>query len=190
MNHQSAQYSHHLLPHRYHVGKWPPKMEILLQKLDHTGIAVMSVGTFIPTIMLPFPTLEGGLFSAMLLAACAWCIEGIIVNNPSLVRQALVPAVSLLFIPRMWVEFSSLEFTCYILTIIVKSLGIMVFVKQKPDPWPAVFGYHEIWHVFVVMGGISIYIANWSMIRRSCQPYERDNNLSEILFPGYFGVVV
>jgi hemolysin III len=165
----------------YHVGKWSPKTEIMLQKMDHTGIAVMSVGTFVPTAVLLFPQWEGILFISMLLAACAWCIQGIVVNIPSLVRQAIVPAISLLFLPRLCVTFNSLELSCYFATIILKGVGIAVFVKQKPDPWPSFFGYHEIWHVFVVLGGVCIYIANWSIILRSCNPYEHNNDLSVIL---------
>lgn len=171
----------------YHVGKWSPKMEILLQKLDHTGIAVMSVGTFVPTAVLLFPQWEGMLFIFMLLIACGWCIQGIIVNTPSLIRQAIVPAISLLFLPRLCVTYNNLELLCYFSTIVVKGMGIAVFVKQKPDPWPSFFGYHEIWHVFVVAGGVCIYIANWSIILRSCDPYGHHNDLGIILSRSIWG---
>ena len=158
----------------YHVGSWSPKMEIVLQKLDHTGIAVMSVGTFVPTIMLLLPRWEGILFMILSLATCTWAIVGIIHNNPSLGRQVLVPSVSLLFLPRIALVFSGLEFACYVLTILLKSVGVFVFVKQKPDPWPSCFGYHEIWHVFVVAAGLCIYTANWSIIRRTCNPFAHE----------------
>ena len=158
----------------FHVGTWSPKVEIVLQKLDHTGIAVMSVGTFIPTIMLLFPPWEAMLFVTLSLLTCVWAITGIAQNNPSLGRQILVPAVSLIFLPRMWMTFSGLELSCYFLTIMLKVIGVFVFVKQKPDPWPHCFGYHEIWHVFVVLAGLCIYTANWSIIRRTCNPFAHE----------------
>lgn len=170
----------------YHVGKWSPKWEILLQKLDHTGIAVMSVGTFVPTAVLLFSEWEGVLFVLLMLAACAWCVQGIIAGHPSLIRQAIVPAVSLLFLPRLVYAYNKLELICYFTTIVVKATGIAVFIKQRPDPWPEVFGYHEVWHVFVVVGGIFIYIANWSMILRTCDPYGHHNDLTAILLSKLF----
>ena len=30
------------------------------------------------------------------------------------------------------------------------TVGIPVLVREKPDPWPNTFGYHEIWHTFTV----------------------------------------
>ena len=38
-------------------------------------------------------------------------------------------------------------------TIISQIVGLAVFVNQWPDPMPSVFGYHEIFHLFVVMAG-------------------------------------
>ena len=158
----------------YHVGTWSPRVEIILQKLDHSGIAVMSVGTFVPTMMLLFPRLEGVFFMVLSLMTCMWAILGIVKNNPSLSRQVLVPSVSLLFLPRIVLVYSSLELWCYFLTIFLKIFGVLVFVKQKPDPWPSCFGYHEIWHVFVVAAGLCIYTANWSIIRRTCNPFAHE----------------
>ena len=31
------------------------------------------------------------------------------------------------------------------------TVGVPVLVLRRPDPWPAVFGYHEIWHGFTVL---------------------------------------
>ena len=30
-------------------------------------------------------------------------------------------------------------------------MGVPVLLLRRPDPWPAVFGYHEIWHGFTVL---------------------------------------
>lgn len=155
----------------YHIGKWAPKVEILLQKLDHAGIAIMSVGTFCPCAMLLFSPIEGGLFLILLIAACGWTIDGVIKNNPSLVRQVCVPSISFLFIYQIISRFTTLELCCYFMTIFLKVMGVVVFVNRRPDPFPSIFGYHEIFHVFVTLAGIFIYAANWSIIHRSCNPY-------------------
>ena len=64
-------------------------MEIMLQKLDHSGIAVMSVGTFVPTIMLLFPRWEGILFILLSLGTCAWATAGIVHNVWDYMRWSL-----------------------------------------------------------------------------------------------------
>ena len=36
---------------------------------------------------------------------------------------------------------------------VLYTVGIPVLVRERPNPWPRVFGYHEIWHVFTVVAG-------------------------------------
>ena len=32
------------------------------------------------------------------------------------------------------------------------SAGAVVYLLQRPDPWPASFGFHEVFHVFTILG--------------------------------------
>jgi len=50
-------------------------------------------------------------------------------------------------------------------TIVLQSAGMMVYVYKKPDPFPTVFGYHEIFHLLVVAGGAMCYAGNRSIIK-------------------------
>jgi hemolysin III len=34
------------------------------------------------------------------------------------------------------------------------SAGFMIFVIERPNPWPGVFGFHEIWHLLVVVAAL------------------------------------
>ena len=38
------------------------------------------------------------------------------------------------------------------------SVGAIVYVTKRPDPYPGVFGFHEIWHIFVILGCLSHFI--------------------------------
>ena len=38
------------------------------------------------------------------------------------------------------------------------TLGSVIYVIKKPDPWPDVFGFHEIWHIFVILGCLAHFI--------------------------------
>ena len=39
------------------------------------------------------------------------------------------------------------------------SVGAIIYGLKKPDPWPNVFGFHEIWHLFVMAGTFSHFWA-------------------------------
>lgn len=38
------------------------------------------------------------------------------------------------------------------------SVGAVIYARKRPNPWPKVFGYHEIWHLFVLAGSASHYL--------------------------------
>ena len=35
------------------------------------------------------------------------------------------------------------------------TVGAVVYILKRPDPRPGVFGFHEIWHLFVIAGAFS-----------------------------------
>ena len=42
---------------------------------------------------------------------------------------------------------------------VLYTAGAVVFALGRPDPWPRVFGFHEIFHVFVILGAIAHFVA-------------------------------
>ncbi len=166
----------------YHVGTWSRDTEIILQKMDHAGIAAMSVGTFLPCIILLFPAAEGAMFLLMLMAAFTYSIHGIVNLKPSVTALGLIPACSALFIPRMFTVLTSYEMTLYFVVVFLKLLGAAVFVTHKPDPFPNTFGYHEIFHCLVAIAGCGVYLCNYSIVRRICNPYAHHIDAVEHLF--------
>lgn len=161
----------------YHVGTWSPKTEILLQKLDHCGIALLSVGTFMPCTWLLFPAHVAALFTLMLVSTCAWTCWSVRRCRPSLLAQVSVPLNSLLFVYYFAATLSSMEFTCFWIVVALKLCGVVVFVRMQPDPFPTVFGYHEVFHLFVSLAGATVYLCNWSIIRRACNPYAHNTDV-------------
>lgn len=41
---------------------------------------------------------------------------------------------------------------------LIYSAGFLIYYRQRPDPWPDVFGHHEIWHLFVIGGSLCHYL--------------------------------
>lgn len=153
----------------FHIFSWPPKTEIFLQKLDHCGVALNSTGTILPAAVFLLGRPFGVLLMGVSCTLCALTIRRIIQSRPSVVLQM---AVAIWWFPVFWYPFylvmTRLEFTCMLCVVVLKGLGAATFVMEKPDPFPDVFGYHEIFHTFVVAAGACIFTANWSIIHRFC----------------------
>lgn len=153
----------------YHIFSLSPQNEIIMQKLDHCGIPVMSVGTMMPVSIF----LLGNIFGTLLIVTstffCIITCVNIFRNRPSIVMQ-MTTAVWW-FIPYWYPLYNAMttfEFSCMILTIVLKAIGVFVFANESPDPFPKTFGYHEIFHIFVILGGACIFLCNWSVIHRFC----------------------
>ena len=65
--------------------------------------------------------------------------------------------------------------------MLLQVLGVAVFVSQRPNPWRHVCGYHEIFHFLVVSAGAAVYLVNWSIIRRGCDPWVHEVDVLALL---------
>jgi hemolysin III len=152
----------------YHVGRWGVQVEILLQKLDHCGVALLSTGTMIPTCMLLLPPNIGLVFGVLSTACSLWtCYYIYVRGQPSVFRQVIVPCCLLPFLPWVFAVMNSLEVSLVLGTMLAQVIGLSVFLNEWPSPWPSVFGHHEVFHVFVTLAGVFVYVANLSIVRRS-----------------------
>ena len=154
----------------YHILSLSPQREIFIQKLDHCGIPVMSVGTMVPVSVFLLGNIFGTLLIVISTIFCIITCVNIFRNRPSLIMQ-MVTAVWW-FIPYWYLLYTAMtgfEFFCMVSTIAFKAIGVVIFAHEYPDPFPTVFGYHEIFHIFVILGGLCIFLCNWSVIHRFCK---------------------
>lgn len=61
--------------------------------------------------------------------------------------------------PALWSQLGALTFALLLLGGLVYSLGALVYGRRRPDPVPAVFGYHEVFHPLVLLAGLIFYTA-------------------------------
>ena len=38
------------------------------------------------------------------------------------------------------------------------TVGFVIFVTERPNLWPGVFGFHELWHLLVVVAALFHYL--------------------------------
>lgn len=162
----------------YHVGGgwyWSLEIEIILQKLDHCGIAILSAGSLLPmaTLLLDEGRI-GNILQCFLVFLCLLTFFKIFQNKPSVLRQLSVAGAFVPFLPFLIFRFNSFELTALLCGCALNFIAVYFFVHQIPNQgticqnW---FGYHEVFHVFIVSAGLCAYIMNYSIVYRKCLPY-------------------
>ncbi|HEY6960861.1 MAG TPA: hemolysin III family protein [Gaiellaceae bacterium] len=139
----------------FHRGSWAPHVARLLGRLDHTMIYGLIAATYAPIGLLVVHaewrlpvllTVWGG-------ACAAAAIELAGAKPPAWVTAAICVAlgwVAVLVMPQI-VGGIGLAGTALLLAGgIAYSLGAVVYVRERPNPAPATFGYHEVFHVLVI----------------------------------------
>jgi predicted membrane channel-forming protein YqfA (hemolysin III family) len=131
----------------YHVGRWSINTEILLQKLDHCGIGLLSCGTSLPSALLvvyPHFPIVGICFATSNALLTAWLCLRIFDRQPSVLRQVIVAGNFIPYLPWLLSTYglNRLE-TCMMLSCAANQfIGVLIFTNQKPRLCPKWFGYH------------------------------------------------
>ena len=154
----------------YHIGKWSTKTEIFLQKLDYCGIAIFCSGATIPISVLLLPFTYGMTLGLLSVISCIWACWHVSNQRAEVWRLAVVACVILPFFPILYYHTNTVEFSCLVVNGLLQVVGAVNFTNKRPDPWPEVFGYHEVFHLCTFLGLTAIYICNWSVVHRTCNP--------------------
>jgi hemolysin III len=148
----------------YHLVKAGPKTIQVLRKLDHSAIFLLIAGTYTPICLIAFT----GFFRWGLLAI-VWSIAlvGIIVkifyiNAPRWLTAGvyvLMGWLSVFAAGQMVMSLSSATIAWLIAGGIIYTLGAVVYATKIFDILPGKFGYHEVWHLFVLAGAAAHFVA-------------------------------
>jgi hemolysin III len=149
----------------YHRVNWRTEgARMWMRRLDHTMIFVLIAGTYTPFALL---VLDGGVARVVLLALWAAAAAGVIlnllwVNAPKPVTAAVFVGVGLLAalpLPELASALSPVAIALIALGGLLYIAGAAVYALRRPDPRPAVFGYHEVFHLLVIAAAIVQYVA-------------------------------
>ncbi len=149
----------------YHRVNWKrPSARLWMRRLDHSMIFLLIAGTLTPFALL---VLEGPLADAVLIAVWAGAAAGIVVelvwtNSPKWASVAVYLAVGWIGAAAFPAIVSEAGLGAGILIAVgglFYTVGAVIYALQRPDPKPAVFGYHEIFHVLVVAAAVVHFVA-------------------------------
>jgi hemolysin III len=148
----------------YHRVTWRPGARAWLRRLDHSMIFVLIAGTYTPFALL---VLDGSLRPVVLAGVWGGALAGIVVTlvwtrAPKWLTAAAYVALGwfgLVAVPQIIERAGIGALALLAAGGVAYTAGAVVYARRRPDPLPATFGYHEIFHVLVVVAAVAHFVA-------------------------------
>lgn len=140
-----------------------------LRRLDHSAIFLFIAATYVPPLAL---FLSGNWRIAMLTCVLLCALMGVVmklfwIDCPNWLSTGLYLALGWIFVipahlilPQLTLELAA----PLLIGGLAYTIGAFVYLKRRPDPWPSVFGHHEVWHLFVLVGAAAHFAFTYSLI--------------------------
>jgi hemolysin III len=153
----------------YHRPQWQPKQRALLKRFDHSAIFVLIAGTFTPICLMALPEEQGNrLLFVIWGAALIGIFQSIFwVKAPKWLTALFYIAMGWMALPYLGVLKVSLgTASLYLLAAggIVFTVGAVFYASKKPNIAPGIFGYHELFHLFTVIGAAFHFVVVYRLI--------------------------
>jgi hemolysin III len=148
----------------YHRVNWrSTRARAWMRRLDHSTILLLIAGTYTPFALLAF---EGAIAGVILVVVWAGAAAGLVLNLAWI--DAPKWLVALVFVALGWVgvaavpELLDVGVAPAVLVFVgggLYTLGALTYATRRPNPAPAVFGYHEIFHLLVIGAAVVHFVA-------------------------------
>src|SRR5512137_1155305 len=138
----------------YHRPTWSPRARLWMRRLDHSAIFLLIAGTYTPLCLLLGDGRSRTLLAVVwagaglgILRALAWprAPRAISTALYLLLGWAAVPLV-----PAIWRTMGPGPLLLLAAGGLLYTVGGLIYALRRPDPFPRVFGYHEVFHALVV----------------------------------------
>jgi len=144
----------------YHRVNWKrPNVRTWMRRLDHSMIFFLIAGTYTPFALI---VMHGALATAILVAVWVGAIAGAVVEmvwigHPKWVSATVyltIGWVAAVAFPQLWDTLGPAGALLLVGGGVLYTAGAVVYAVQRPDPNPAIFGYHEVFHAFVIAAAL------------------------------------
>jgi hemolysin III len=150
----------------YHRRGWSPAAQAVMKRLDHSMIFVFIAGTYTPFAALTLPATSS---VAVLVVVWLGAAFGIILKTawPDAPRPLSVPLyiglgwVAVFLLPQLLHSFGVATLILIATGGIIYTLGGLAYGFKRPNPYPATFGYHEVFHLCTLLAAVCHYVAVW-----------------------------
>jgi hemolysin III len=144
----------------YHIGRWRDSQLRVLRSLDHSNIFLLIAGTYTP---LAFVMLTDWVRISLLVSVWALALVG--VGLSIFARRLSRKVRSLLYVIMGWISVFALPAFLQVLPLTAIGLlvlggalytvGAVIYARRSPNPFPRVFGFHEVFHLLVIAGNLA-----------------------------------
>jgi hemolysin III len=148
----------------YHRVTWTPRVRLWMRRLDHAGVYLLIAGTYTPVSLL---VLRGAWRPVVLTivwtgAAAAILLKFVWVAAPRWLAAMIGIAlgwVAVAALPQLAARLNPGATALLIIGGFAYTAGAVVYARRRPDPAPAVFGYHELFHALTILAVTCQYVA-------------------------------
>ena len=148
----------------YHRVPWGVKVKDVLRRIDHANIAVFIAGTYTPLAV----SLATGASRVILLAiiwACA--LLGVafrfvwngVPRWASTILYVVMGWTALWWLPQFWRTCGPAVVILILIGGVFYTIGALSYARQKPNPSPTWFGFHEVFHSCTAVAAICHAVA-------------------------------
>jgi hemolysin III len=133
-----------------------------MRRIDHSAIFLLIAGTYTPFALL---VLDGRIATVILVVVWAGALGGILlklvwIDAPKLITAIVYVAlgwVAVAAFPDLVEELGVTGTALVVAGGLLYTAGAVVYALRRPDPVPAVFGYHEVFHALVILAAALQY---------------------------------
>lgn len=153
----------------YHRFTWKPRAHRLMRRLDHSMIFIFIAGTYTALLVNTLPRDQAtwvlsivwvGATAGVLLKV-AWPHSPAWIGVPCYIGLGWV---AVLVFPELIEHGGVAAFVLLLAGGIAYTIGGIIYGVKRPNPSPANFGYHEIFHLATIIGAVCHYIAIWLVL--------------------------
>ncbi len=153
----------------YHLPDVNKKTKLFLKRIDHIMIYFLIAGSYTPFCLIPLKGAWGwSILSVIWIIAFAGIAFKIFfIHAPRWLSTLLYLLMGWMCIIAIYPLIKTMP-SCGIFWLaaggIFYSVGAVIYAIKKPNPLPGIFGFHEIWHLFVIAGSICHYLVMYLCI--------------------------
>jgi hemolysin III len=153
--------------HRVHWGA--DRTRAWMRRADHASIFILIAGTYTPVSLLGLGAEDGKRLLIMIWtgAAAGVLLSLFWVKAPKALVAAIAIGVGWMIVPYFAEVRRFLGEYVWLLLAggIAYTLGAVIYALKRPNPWPRVFGYHEVFHALTLVGAVLHFTAIVQVVR-------------------------
>jgi len=148
----------------YHRWRGGARGKAILRRVDHSTIFVFIAASYTPISLL---VLHGSLRWVVLAVVWAGAAAGVTFSVAWITAPRLLGAgcyvalgwVAVLCVPQLAAALPVAPLALLAGGGVLYTIGAAIYAWQRPNPWPRTFGFHEVFHVFVILAALAHFVA-------------------------------